>query len=258
MKKLLNGIVDFRRKLLPDYQETFARLALGQSPDCFFVACSDSRVVPNLFNPSVMEPPREHWIAWHVGNYDDYLGNNPGKSVYDVPYAMRKERELAANPDLHFVEAVLAQLSQPEDGTQTALYDTRDAYAAGISNGAQFTMFVAQFLSDLIRAGATQLGGYGPTLGWMHGPNWKGHVAPDHPPMIVVNTLGLDWVLPIFGMAYKNDLIRSDTQACHFTHIGGIHAWHEEYDQWIIELFRMPEKVLPKNTFCLPRSFESP
>jgi carbonic anhydrase len=48
MKKLIRGIVDFRHKVRPDYRETFAKLALGQKPDVLFIACSDSRVVPNL------------------------------------------------------------------------------------------------------------------------------------------------------------------------------------------------------------------
>jgi carbonic anhydrase len=49
MKKLLRGIVDFRERVRPSYRDVFSRLALGQSPDSLFIACSDSRVVPNLF-----------------------------------------------------------------------------------------------------------------------------------------------------------------------------------------------------------------
>ena len=49
MKKLLNGIVDFRKNVRPTVKDTFALLALGQRPDTLFIACSDSRVVPNLF-----------------------------------------------------------------------------------------------------------------------------------------------------------------------------------------------------------------
>jgi carbonic anhydrase len=65
MKKLVQGILDFRRKVLPGYRETFAKLALGQSPDSLFIACSDSRVVPNLFASS---DPGDLFVLRNVGN----------------------------------------------------------------------------------------------------------------------------------------------------------------------------------------------
>lgn len=65
MKKLLNGIIDFRRNRRPDYRETFARLALGQRPDALFVACSDSRMVPNLFAST---DPGDLFVIRNVGN----------------------------------------------------------------------------------------------------------------------------------------------------------------------------------------------
>lgn len=49
MKKLIQGIVEFRKNLTIENRELFAKLALGQKPDALFIACSDSRVVPNLF-----------------------------------------------------------------------------------------------------------------------------------------------------------------------------------------------------------------
>ena len=65
MRKLIQGLVDFRRKVLPDYRETFARLALEQTPDCLFIACSDSRVVPNLFAST---EPGDLFVTRNVGN----------------------------------------------------------------------------------------------------------------------------------------------------------------------------------------------
>ncbi len=65
MKKLLAGIAEFRHKVRPSYREKFARLALGQSPDCLFFACSDSRVVPNLFAST---EPGDLFVVRNVGN----------------------------------------------------------------------------------------------------------------------------------------------------------------------------------------------
>jgi carbonic anhydrase len=65
MKKLVKGILEFRQKLLPQYRENFAHLALGQSPDTLFIACSDSRVVPNLFAST---NPGDLFVIRNVGN----------------------------------------------------------------------------------------------------------------------------------------------------------------------------------------------
>lgn len=65
MLKLINGLVDFQRHVLPAYRSTFHRLAIDQAPDCLFVACSDSRVVPNLFASS---NPGDLFVIRNVGN----------------------------------------------------------------------------------------------------------------------------------------------------------------------------------------------
>ena len=65
MKKLIRGIVDFRKNVRPGYKDIFAQLALGQRPDTLFIACSDSRVVPNLFASS---DPGDLLVVRNVGN----------------------------------------------------------------------------------------------------------------------------------------------------------------------------------------------
>lgn len=65
MKKLIRGIIDFRRNLRPGYRKAFARLALGQAPDALFIACSDSRVVPNMFAST---EPGDLFVTRNIGN----------------------------------------------------------------------------------------------------------------------------------------------------------------------------------------------
>jgi len=65
MKKLLRGIVEFHEKVRPKVRDTFARLALGQSPDALLIACSDSRVAPNLFAST---EPGDLFVVRNPGN----------------------------------------------------------------------------------------------------------------------------------------------------------------------------------------------
>lgn len=83
MQKLLNGIVEFRKKVRPSYQAKFAKLALGQTPDCLFFACSDSRVVPNLFAST---DPGDLFVVRNIGNLVPPCQPD-GRSVADVSEA---------------------------------------------------------------------------------------------------------------------------------------------------------------------------
>ena len=65
MKKLTDGIIEFRKQSLADYRTRFAGLALGQSPDTLFIACCDSRVVPNVF---VSCDPGDLFVVRNIGN----------------------------------------------------------------------------------------------------------------------------------------------------------------------------------------------
>jgi carbonic anhydrase len=65
MRKLIQGIVDFRERLLPQYAAQFQSLAHGQTPDALFITCSDSRVVPDLL---VSTDPGDLFVMRNVGN----------------------------------------------------------------------------------------------------------------------------------------------------------------------------------------------
>jgi carbonic anhydrase len=65
VKKLIQGILDFRKNVLPSKRETFAKLAIGQDPDVLFITCSDSRVAPNWFAST---DPGDLFVIRNVGN----------------------------------------------------------------------------------------------------------------------------------------------------------------------------------------------
>lgn len=92
MKKLLRGIVEFRKNVRPGYRETFARLALGQSPDALLIACSDSRVVPNLFAST---EPGDLFVIRNAGNLIAPCGPD-GRSVSDESEAAAIEFAILA------------------------------------------------------------------------------------------------------------------------------------------------------------------
>lgn len=65
MKKLIEGIIEFRKNLTEESRNLFATLALGQKPDTLFIACCDSRVVPNLFAST---NPGDLFVLRNIGN----------------------------------------------------------------------------------------------------------------------------------------------------------------------------------------------
>ena len=66
MKKLLKGIIEFHQSRRDQVKDTFAQLALGQSPDVFFIACSDSRVAVNVFAST---EPGDLFVIRNAGNF---------------------------------------------------------------------------------------------------------------------------------------------------------------------------------------------
>lgn len=78
MKKLVRGIVEFRKKALASYRERFEQLALGQSPDTLFIACSDSRVAANVFAST---EPGDLFVIRNVGNMIPCCGDDGHSSA---------------------------------------------------------------------------------------------------------------------------------------------------------------------------------
>jgi len=94
MKKLIRGIVDFRQNMRPVCKDRFAQLALGQRPDALFIACSDSRVVPNLFASS---DAGDLFVVRNVGNFIPPCGEE-GRSASDESEAAAIEFALLNLP----------------------------------------------------------------------------------------------------------------------------------------------------------------
>ena len=65
MKKLIKGIMEFRRTRREAVRELFAGLALGQNPDCLYITCSDSRVAANVFAST---DPGDLFVIRNLGN----------------------------------------------------------------------------------------------------------------------------------------------------------------------------------------------
>jgi len=65
MKKLIQGILEFRHNCKDEYGGRFAGLAEKHDPDALFVACCDSRVVPNVFAST---DPGDLFVLRNIGN----------------------------------------------------------------------------------------------------------------------------------------------------------------------------------------------
>jgi carbonic anhydrase len=75
MNRLVDGVRRFRKDVFPQRQKLFAGLAEGQQPKTLFIACADSRIVPELITQT---EPGELFVCRNIGNvvppYGEMLG----------------------------------------------------------------------------------------------------------------------------------------------------------------------------------------
>ncbi len=76
MIKLVKGVVNFHQNVLPGLRKQFYQLSQGQYPDALMIACSDSRVAPNLFAST---DPGDLFVVRNAGNIIPAFSSEDGK-----------------------------------------------------------------------------------------------------------------------------------------------------------------------------------
>lgn len=82
---MLDGLTLFQRLAYPRHKELFEHLAKNQTPQAVFIACSDSRVVPNLL---VQSEPGDLFIIRNAGNIVPPAGASYGGTTASLEYAI--------------------------------------------------------------------------------------------------------------------------------------------------------------------------
>ena len=85
MKRVLEGLTLFQKLAYPRHKDLFERLAKNQTPQAVFIACSDSRVVPNLM---VQAEPGDLFIIRNAGNIVPPAGSSYGGTTASLEYAI--------------------------------------------------------------------------------------------------------------------------------------------------------------------------
>ncbi|MEL6225073.1 MAG: carbonic anhydrase [Cyanobacteria bacterium J06627_8] len=85
MKKLIKGLHQFQADYFARHQEIFEQLAHDQNPRVLFIACSDSRVDPNLITQSQVG---DIFVIRNAGNIIPPFGAANGGEGAAVEYAL--------------------------------------------------------------------------------------------------------------------------------------------------------------------------
>lgn len=84
MHRLVAGVRVFREQAFPRRKNLFAQLAAGQEPQTLFIACADSRIVPELITQT---NPGELFVCRNIGNIVPAYGEMLGGVSAVVEYA---------------------------------------------------------------------------------------------------------------------------------------------------------------------------
>jgi carbonic anhydrase len=85
MQDLIDGVLKFQREAFPERSALFKRLASTQNPRTLFIACSDSRVVPELLT---QREPGDLFVIRNAGNIVPSFGPEPGGVSATIEYAV--------------------------------------------------------------------------------------------------------------------------------------------------------------------------
>jgi carbonic anhydrase len=85
MTRIIQGVVNFQRRVFGTKQELFRQLGKGQNPSALFITCSDSRINPNLLTQT---EPGELFILRNAGNLVPPVSDTPTGEAATVEYAV--------------------------------------------------------------------------------------------------------------------------------------------------------------------------
>lgn len=85
MTRILQGVMDFQRRVFAGKKELFEKLGEGQAPLALFITCSDSRVSPDLL---AQTQPGELFVLRNAGNIVPVHGAVGGGEDATIEYAV--------------------------------------------------------------------------------------------------------------------------------------------------------------------------
>ena len=85
MDKLIEGHKRFHRNVFPAKRADFHLLAEMQAPECLFITCSDSRIVPDLI---LQTSPGDLFLSRSIGNVVPVSGNDVDGVTATIEYAV--------------------------------------------------------------------------------------------------------------------------------------------------------------------------
>ncbi len=85
MKKLIEGVEQFRNTYYAEHRDLFEQLSHGQSPRVLFICCSDSRMAPNLITQTDLG---ELFVIRNAGNIVPPYGSANGGEGAAIEYAI--------------------------------------------------------------------------------------------------------------------------------------------------------------------------
>jgi carbonic anhydrase len=85
MTRIIQGVLDFQRRIFGKKRDLFVQLGKGQKPLALFITCSDSRITPDLL---AQTEPGELFVLRNAGNLVPPHGAGSGAEAATIEYAI--------------------------------------------------------------------------------------------------------------------------------------------------------------------------